>query len=228
MGLVWYEILGCARALLYNGAMANPHPIEAPPLTTNPLARLAGRDAPLHALLPGAAAALAERGIRVRVPAADPLEDYAQIDPGLARMPPAELVSRIFPSSEWPANGLGYAGFGAEARSRFLLWLEAPHQIAPPSFQTLFLAQVESTLVDAAASGNRATLEMALAALRTLEAWPHWRNNEQAARTLLFAHLLLGDGTRIASWLAEGAPAPSIASVAVAQQALLGGSADAR
>lgn len=198
-----------------------PDPVPRP-LTNNPLARVAGRDAPLHQLLPRAAPVLGARGLDLLQPGADPLDDYAQVDPSLARMPLEALQDRPFARSHWPANGLGYIGFDPEARTRFLLWLDALEHDAPPSFQTLFLAQVETALVEAAATANGAQLEQAIAALRALEAWPHWQANEQRARTLLLAYLLQGDGGRLASWLGEGAPTVQVAGVALGQQARLG------
>ena len=215
--------IGRVCALLYNGAMAttqSPAP-SIQPLTTNPLARIAGRDAPLQQLLPKAAAPLAARGISLR-PASTPLDDFALIDPALARVPADLLPGRPYPPSEWPATGLGYVGLNAEARSRFLLWLESPEQVAPPSFLALYLAQVESALIDAVATDSRPRLEHAIAALRALEVWPHWLAHEQRARTLLLAYLLQGDGAQIAAWLVEGRPPQAVAGVALGWQALLG------
>ena len=118
-----------------------------PQLTSNAFARIVGRNAPLHWLLVKAADALAARAITVRPPHIDPLEDYAQIDPSLARLPVDELPRTHFHGTDGPANGLGYVGFDAEARSRFLLWLDHPERDAPTSFQTLYLAHIESALV---------------------------------------------------------------------------------
>lgn len=193
-----------------------------PQLTSNAFARIVGRNAPLHWLLVKAADALAARAITVRPPHIDPLEDYAQIDPSLARLPVDELPRTHFHGTDGPANGLGYVGFDAEARSRFLLWLDHPERDAPTSFQTLYLAHIESALVEAAATDDTRTIEQVIATLRALEVWPHWRRHAQRARTLLFAYLLLGDGAQIGAWLAEGFPTQPVADVALGWQALLG------
>jgi hypothetical protein len=189
--------------------------------TTHPLARVAGRDAPLHTLLPIAAVRLHTRGITLRAAGVDPLDDYAQIDPTLDQMAAEDLSKLHFDRSAWPADGLGYGGFGPEARSRFLLWLDAPEHEAPSSFHTLYLAHVESALIAAIAADDRALLEQAVAALRALEPWPQWAQSEQRARTLLLAYLLLGDGVRLRDWLVEGQVPPAVAGVALGWQAHL-------
>ncbi len=199
--------------------LRQPEPVPSV-LTVNTLARIAGRDAPMHALLANATEVLAASGVRILPASTDPLDDYALIDATLARMPEEEITPATLPPEKWPAPGLGYAGFSPEARSHFLRWLNEPVHQAPAAFQQLFLAHIECGLLDALTSGKSELLEQCVATLRSFEAWPDWRSNEQRSRTALLADILLGDGERLATWLAEGFLAPHLVGIALGRQAL--------
>ncbi len=210
------------------------------PLTTNRLARIGPHCADARAVQQRAAERLAALGVRVGPAAALPDDasarddyaqgDYAQIDPALARTESAPQGAAP-QSAAPPAPGVGYAGLTPGQRSRFLRWLDNTHADAPPAFQQLYLAHLETGLLDALADGTPddtpggapgPVAGPIVAELRRLEPWPHWRNNEQRSRSLLLALRLQQDGRAIADWIATGAPHLRHVGLALGQQALLG------
>ncbi|MCB0068940.1 MAG: hypothetical protein KDD77_17385 [Caldilineaceae bacterium] len=175
-----------------------------------PLLRVAGRDAPLAAVVERAQ----RRGLPVQV-SSSPDDDYAQIDPALT----ATAVE--VPDSVWaqqpPAPGLSYAGFDPQQRGAFLTWQRTPLAPAPPACQQLYLANLEARLLE---SSQHA--EAAQAQLQRMLAAPTWTANPATWRVALLAAWLAQDGGKLAAWLAAQ-PLPSdLLGVAFGMQALLG------
>ncbi len=175
-----------------------------------PLLRVAGRDAPLAAVVERAQ----RRGLPVQV-SSSPDDDYAQIDTALT----AAAVE--VPDSVWaqqpPAPGLSYAGFDPQQRGAFLTWQRTPLAPAPPACQQLYLANLEARLLESSqhAEAAQAQLERMLTA-------PAWTANPATWRVALLATWIAQDGGKLAAWLAAQ-PLPSdVLGVAFGMQALLG------
>lgn len=185
-------------------------------ITPNPFARVAGTDAPADAVLRLAAPMLAERGVIASVRAvshAQTLDDYAQIDPSLARSPIVEGAQ--------PAAGAGYAGLTPPQREQFVAWLVAPHHAGCLAFQQLYLAALETTLVEAIGASSPRRAAEVQHELARLGAWPEWQANEQYQRTLLIAIWLLEDNSLLAQWL-EQAPSPALVGIGLGMLARRG------
>ncbi len=185
---------------------------ETPWLTQiHPLARIKGRDQTAAQLLQTAGDALP---IQPRTPPNVPtLDDYAQIDPALTVLRPAEQSDDPFVDA--PPVRLGYAGYSPQQRYRLLRWLRHPLDDGPDVFRQLFLAQLECALFDAPQRDDARRL------LRELAEQPHWRS-ERLDRTLLLAHWLAQDARGLSDWLtrADALPTP-LFDLALGQLALL-------
>ncbi len=175
-----------------------------------PLLRVAGRDAPLAAVVERAQ----RRGLPVQV-SSSPSDDYAQIDPALTA---AQVES---PDSVWaqqpPSPGLSYAGFDPQQRGAFLTWQRTPLAPAPLACQQLFLANLEARLLE-----NTQHADAAQVQLQRMLAAPAWAANPATWRVALLAAWLAQDGGKLAAWMGAQ-PLPSdLLGVAFGMQALLG------
>ncbi len=175
-----------------------------------PLLRVAGRDAPLAAVVERAQ----RRGLPVQV-SSSPDDDYAQIDPALA----AAAVE--VPDSVWaqqpPAPGLSYAGFDPQQRGAFLTWQRTPLFPAPLACQQIFLANLEARLLESSQHVDAAQVQ-----IQRMLAAPAWMANPATWRVALLAAWLAQDGGKLAAWLGSQ-PLPSdLLGVAFGMQALLG------
>lgn len=175
-----------------------------------PLLRVAGRDAPLAAVVERAQ----RRGLPVQM-SSSPADDYAQIDPALTA---AQVEA---PDSVWaqqsPAPGLSYAGFDPQQRGAFLTWQRTPLAPAPLACQQLFLANLEARLLENSQHADAAQVQ-----LHRMLAAPAWAANPATWRVALLAAWLAQDGSKLAAWLGAQ-PLPSdLLGVAFGIQAMMG------
>lgn len=191
--------------MLRNGSWMQRAPNAPAPeqeISLNPFARIAGMDAPAAAVLRRATARLGEFDVitllREAAPhadsSADDDADYAQIDPALAH--------EAGPHDD-PPPGVGYAGLTPAQRDAFLTWLAAPQHPAPLAFQQIYLAWLETSLLESLGRGHADGLQRTQRELARLRAWPQWATNDQHGRTLLFATFLLDDAAAMDDWLAD-------------------------
>ncbi|MEM7129279.1 MAG: hypothetical protein AAF702_23300 [Chloroflexota bacterium] len=138
--------------------------------------------------------------------------DYAQVDPALDVEPPQKGVPLTPPKAQ-----VGYAGLTPPQRYRMLEWLAFPSQGAPTTIRQLYIAQLETALLDSEEISSQSRDRL----MQLLESSP-WHHNEGAGRALLLAFWLRRDGPGLNQWLAKGALAPSLVGLALGHLALLG------
>ena len=190
-------------------------PQEPPPRLawrqhTNPFIRLVKREKPAKRVLLSAL-----RGGKLPVepvgdwPGKGPFpaqDDYALIDP--------ELRLDLAPPST-PPPGVGYAGLTAAQRHFFADWLLDPTQLAPRAYRQLYLAQLETRLLE----GKRRREDVKHELDRLLGA-ESWAGEPDLGRTALLAGWLSQDGPFLARVLCGGLPA-WLLGVGLGLQALL-------
>lgn len=142
--------------------------------------------------------------------------DYAKIDLTLDVADEDDEVSGLMPDAR-----LGYAGWTPWQRARFLLWLHEITEEAPPAFQDLYLANLESRLFE-----GEEWRRLAQAELRKLESTSAWRDHQGLAQVSLLSFWLAQDGLLLTDWLAWKSVAGDIPETLMAWglgwQALLG------
>ncbi len=187
-----------------------PLPHLAWPQHANPFIRLAKREKPAKRVLLNAL-----RGGRLPVepvgdwPGQGPFpaqDDYALIDPEL-RLDPT-------PAPE-PLPGVGYAGLTEAQRRFFADWLQDPTQPAPRAYRQLYLAQLETRLLEGKRQREDVKQE-----LRRLLGSENWAGDPDLGRTALLAGWLSQDGPFLARLLHQKLPA-HLPGVGLGLQALL-------
>ncbi len=176
---------------------------------SNPFLRIAGRDLPAAAVLERALATLTLPVQPIIARAADQATDYTQIDPLLP------IVAADDPVPAPPA-GIGYAGLTARQRGFFYNWLSNTDLAAPPAYQRLYLAYLETHLFlgKEEAAAARATL------LDLLEN-SAWSITPDLTRSALLAGWLAQDDQFLARVIGRGDFSPGLMGIALAWQALL-------
>jgi len=155
----------------------------------NPYIRLLGRDVPASAVLPQAAGRPDAPFRLAPLPAiARPDSDYTQVDPTLP-------LARDDASVADPLPNTSYAGMNPVQRRRFANWLTTPEVAAPVAFRRLYLAWLESALLE---EERRAE---ATAHILSLLAAGGWREESALAQTGLLAGWLAQSGPLIAQAL---------------------------
>ena len=180
-----------------------------------PLLRVAGRDAPLNAVI--------ERAQRRLLPvtvAIGPSDDYAQIDPALT----VEQIET--PESVWadspPAPGLSYAGLDPRQRGAFLAWQRTPLAPAPATCQQIFLANLEARLLESDQHAEQARTQ-----IQRLLATPAWAANPATWRVGLLAAWVEQEGGKLAQWQCDHQLPADLLGIAFGMQALLAAPLDA-
>ncbi len=143
-------------------------------------------------------------------------EDYAKIDLAL------HVAAWDEQDGDPPPDArLGYAGWTPQQRARFLDWLYESDREAPPAFQELYLASLESRLFE-----DAEWRRLAQAKLQQLELAPAWSSHPDLPRVSLLSFWLAQDGLRLADWLAWKSMAEDLPKALMAWglgwQALLG------
>ncbi|MFZ1756096.1 MAG: hypothetical protein WAU10_20270, partial [Caldilineaceae bacterium] len=115
--------------------------------------RLLGRDPTASTAI----AAAARRGstlfrVDSRIQGDTSVDDYAQIDPSLP-------LARDDASAADPLPNTSYAGFSPVQRRRFANWLAAPEMAGPVAFRQIYVAWLETALLEEAGR-PRATREL--------------------------------------------------------------------
>ncbi len=195
--------------------------------------RIVGFDPPALSLLAGARALIEARGGIVLGEAATQdaeslatAYDYAQIDPQLA-----EATSPTRRHEPEPPLGVGYAGLSPAWRRRLIDWLEEPAGKAPPVFQELYVAMLESSLLERAielhATANPREISrfaIQLVAANSLQIQPTWRGRPALllGRAQLLGRVLSGlTEFWVDWWLTPDTPL-ALRDLALGQQARLG------
>jgi hypothetical protein len=178
-------------------------------LHPNPFVRIAGRDRPAGAVLAQALTAPAPHLRRSASRSQSNEFDYTQVDPQL----PVVETNDPVPA---PTVGTGYAGLTETQRGFFYQWLQFPEQAAPPAYQRLYLAYLETYLFlgEKEAAAARSTL------LDLLER-SAWSSLPELTRSTLLAGWLAQDGRYLARVITHGQLAPALMGTALGWQALL-------
>jgi len=176
----------------------------------NPFVRLLDRDVPAAVVL-AQAAALPDTLFRpAPLPgAARPDGDYTQVDPTLP-------LARDDASVADPLPNTSYAGMNPVQRRRFANWLAAPEMAAPLAFRRLYLAWLESALLE---EERRAA---ATAHILSLLAAGGGREESALAQTALLAGWLAQSGPLIAQAISQGHPPTWALTVGIGWLAHLG------
>lgn len=182
---------------------------------THPLARFTDEDAPASALLVAAdGLPIRVRSTSVATEANEVQIDYAQIDRTLdIANDIANNIANV--DSSVPPTGTSYAGLTPAQRGAFLMWLSEPLSEAPPAFQQLWLAQLETHLLDE----QRRT---AIKHLRVLHETSAWQRSVALARALLLGLWIEQWGEQLLAWIAAERVPESLLGVALGHAALLG------
>lgn len=178
----------------------------------NPLARVAGRDRPASQVLRDAAAR-GDKPVQIRsVPLWD--DDYTLIDPTLnvlASSSKADLAA--------PQPGTGYAGFTPQQRHHFLAWLKSPHDAAPPAFQQIYVAYLETALFEE----DSTLADEALRELIVLQTRAPWQTCAALSRAVQLGIWLTQSAPRYTNWLEQIGTSGNLSGIALGQLALLQG-----
>ena len=177
----------------------------------SPLTRVRNRDRTLHALLQSAQETGAYPIHFLRQDQLNAIDDYAQIDPSLA----ISDLTDVEPAA--PRAGLSYAGFTPHQRSAFLEWLKRPVAAAPPAFQTLYLAHLETCLFE-----QSSLLDDTRLLLNYLNEVNEWEETRSLSRVMLLARWLEQDASKLVEWLESGKVHADLLGVAIGHVALLG------
>jgi len=175
-----------------------------------PLVRTVDNDAPANQVLTRALQK-ADLPVRSRQSQSPPNEDYAQIDPALTIAAPNADAS-VPP----PHPSLSYAGYTPPQRYWLLQWLHQPTAPAPPAFQQLYLAHLETRLFEGKRAANQARR-----ALLTLHEAPAWSQNAMLQRAILLSFWLQQDGAGLSKWLTTNAVRDDLLGVGLGLTALL-------
>ncbi|MBV7333258.1 hypothetical protein KFU94_34500 [Chloroflexi bacterium TSY] len=181
------------------------------PEIKNPLVRIAGQSKPAHQVLCDTFNLGIYKLEALSVQKIEPDNDYAQVDTNLIITPPNEGDTIPIPHPS-----LGYAGLTPEQRYLFLQWLQQPTATAPLAFQNLYLAHLETNLIQQ----NNKTQDTLLS-LQYLQSSSEWRDNQALSRAILLGLWLLQDGKRLSAWIAQGFVHVNLFTTAVGHLALL-------
>ncbi len=133
-------------------------------------------------------------------------DDYMLIDPGL------HLEDSPGPP---PPPGVGYAGLTAAQRHFFQDWLTSPTQPAPRAYRQIYLAQLETRLLE-----GKQRREAVKEELLRLLGGKGWADDPHLGRVLLLAGWLSQDGPFLVQTLSKRLPG-ALLGVGLGLQALL-------
>ncbi len=174
------------------------------------LLRISGRSKPLAMLLTDAVAV----GLPIVVSpdtVQGEIEDASAIDLSLATEP----TSAPPPT---PLPGTSYAGLTPAQRYDFLTWSRKPEVAAPIAFQQIYLANLETRLLEEQFQ-NAAT-----GMLISFGAEPTWVKTPALHRAYLLACWLQQDGQQLTDWVSTHALPTKLLGIALGLQALIGAS----